>query len=148
MDLLLCMHDIVCCQMAMSPGQMRVIKRSACPILTVPSHPIGRTDTSNRGSAPCGVCGMAWRNWPANHLDICALRRAAGEHQDGFALKFLHRTSEVSCETPAVQVDPVELWKTKPFGRVIEEGYFKGRGADDDKGGLMTALAVSVSVLL
>jgi acetylornithine deacetylase/succinyl-diaminopimelate desuccinylase-like protein len=47
-----------------------------------------------------------------------------------------------------MQVDPVELWKTKPFGRVIEEGYFKGRGADDDKGGLMTALAVTVAALL
>lgn len=38
-------------------------------------------------------------------------------------------------------VDPLNLWKTQPFGRVIEDGYFKGRGADDDKGGVMSALA-------
>lgn len=42
-----------------------------------------------------------------------------------------------------VQVDPIELWKTEPFGCIMADGYFKGRGADDDKGGLMTALAVS-----
>lgn len=44
-----------------------------------------------------------------------------------------------------VQVDPIELWETKPFGHVMEDGLFKGRGADDDKGGLMTALAVRIA---
>mmetsp|Transcript_19066 Transcript_19066/g.57602 ORF Transcript_19066/g.57602 Transcript_19066/m.57602 type:complete len:508 (-) Transcript_19066:681-2204(-) len=37
-------------------------------------------------------------------------------------------------------VDPLELWYTDPFKPVIHEGKFWGRGVDDDKGGLLTAL--------
>ena len=39
-------------------------------------------------------------------------------------------------------VDPLELWDTQPFQPVIRDGKFWGRGVDDDKGGLLTALEV------
>lgn len=53
-----------------------------------------------------------------------------------------HKKSASDQATWWSQVDPLDLWNTEPFGRVIEDGYFKGRGADDDKGGVMSALAV------
>eukprot|EP00891_Asterochloris_glomerata_P002909 jgi/Astpho2/2909/fgenesh1_pg.00050_%23_152_t len=34
-------------------------------------------------------------------------------------------------------VDPLRLWKTPPFECRLEDGAFKGRGVDDDKGGLL-----------
>ncbi|PNW86247.1 hypothetical protein CHLRE_02g078650v5 [Chlamydomonas reinhardtii] len=37
-------------------------------------------------------------------------------------------------------VDPLELWDTPPFQVVKRDGYYYGRGVDDDKGGLLEAL--------
>ncbi|KAG2423927.1 hypothetical protein HYH02_015266 [Chlamydomonas schloesseri] len=37
-------------------------------------------------------------------------------------------------------VDPLELWETPPFKVVKRDGYYYGRGVDDDKGGLLEAL--------
>ena len=34
-------------------------------------------------------------------------------------------------------VDPLRLWKTPPFECRLEDGAFKGRGVDDDKGKVM-----------
>eukprot|EP00775_Hariotina_reticulata_P002607 gene2606-2909_t len=34
-------------------------------------------------------------------------------------------------------VDPLELWEQPPFQPVVRDGYFYGRGVDDDKGGLL-----------
>jgi acetylornithine deacetylase/succinyl-diaminopimelate desuccinylase-like protein len=40
-------------------------------------------------------------------------------------------------------VDPLKLWESPPFEPKIKEGYFWGRGVDDDKGGLLQAVHVS-----
>jgi acetylornithine deacetylase/succinyl-diaminopimelate desuccinylase-like protein len=37
-------------------------------------------------------------------------------------------------------VDPLRLWHVEPFKPVIKDGYFLGRGADDDKGGVLSAV--------
>lgn len=34
-------------------------------------------------------------------------------------------------------VDPVEVWDNPPFEPKVQDGYFLGRGVDDDKGGLL-----------
>lgn len=33
--------------------------------------------------------------------------------------------------------DPLHLWHTPPFEPLLKDGYFYGRGVDDDKGGLL-----------
>lgn len=44
-------------------------------------------------------------------------------------------------------VDPIDLWKTKPFEPVIKDGKIWARGADDDKGqGFMHAKAFELMV--
>lgn len=43
--------------------------------------------------------------------------------------------------------DPLALWDSPPFEPVIKDGYFWGRGVDDDKGGLLNAVHVSVHTL-
>ncbi|EFJ44084.1 hypothetical protein VOLCADRAFT_106556 [Volvox carteri f. nagariensis] len=37
-------------------------------------------------------------------------------------------------------VDPLDAWDTPPFEVVKRDGYFYGRGVDDDKGGLLQAV--------
>ncbi|GFR48997.1 hypothetical protein Agub_g11017, partial [Astrephomene gubernaculifera] len=37
-------------------------------------------------------------------------------------------------------VDPIDAWETPPFQVVKRDGYYYGRGVDDDKGGLLEAL--------
>ncbi|KAK9817046.1 hypothetical protein WJX72_008852 [[Myrmecia] bisecta] len=34
-------------------------------------------------------------------------------------------------------VDPLELWAVPPFEPVVKDGFYRGRGVDDDKGGLL-----------
>lgn len=40
-------------------------------------------------------------------------------------------------------VDPLALWDAPPFEPAVRDGMFWGRGVDDDKGGLLSALHVS-----
>ena len=57
----------------------------------------------------------------------------------------------LTCLCPLQPVDPLSLWKTPPFKCRIEDGEFKGRGADDDKGEVMQlpkAVCVSLSARL
>ena len=55
------------------------------------------------------------------------------------------------CLCPLQPVDPLSLWKTPPFECRIEDGEFKGRGVDDDKGEVMQSpkpVCVSLSARL
>ena len=39
-------------------------------------------------------------------------------------------------------VDPLNLWDQPPFEASLKDGYFHGRGVDDDKGGLLLPIQV------
>ncbi len=40
-------------------------------------------------------------------------------------------------------VTPLELWDSPPFNLSLRDGYFYGRGVDDDKGGVLQAVQVN-----
>ena len=44
-------------------------------------------------------------------------------------------------------VDPLELWRTKPFDAQLVKGVFLGRGANDDKGGLLQPIQAVEALL-
>ena len=44
-------------------------------------------------------------------------------------------------------VDPLELWRTQPFDAKLINGEFLGRGAADDKGGLLQPIQAVEALL-
>lgn len=43
--------------------------------------------------------------------------------------------------------DPEELWASPPFAPEVRDGFLFGRGADDDKGGLLPPIQAAEAVL-